>query len=112
MFLEVGRGTDVICVRVRFENPRHFELVLVDVLDHFLGRSCGGSSRLRVVVQHRVNDCACRANAVVDDVGHSPSGFVKDAVDDRFQALGCHCCAFQLSFSYYIDKYIKSQYTV
>ena len=89
---------------VRFENPRHFELVLVDVLGHFLGRSCGGSSRLRIVVQHRVYDCAGRTNAVVNDVGDGPSGFIKDAVDDRFQAVGCHCFAFQLSFQYCIDR--------
>ena len=79
---------------VRFENPLHFKLVFFDVLDHFLSRCRGGSARLWVVVQNRVNDGAVCANALVDDVGDGPSGFVKYAVDDGFQARGGHYMVF------------------
>ena len=91
MFFEIGGRTDVVRMGVRFKNPLHFELVLVDVLDHFLRRSRGGSARLWVVIQNRVNDGAGCTFALMDDIGNGPSGFVKDAVDDGLQAGGCHC---------------------
>jgi len=80
----------MICVGVRFENPLHFELVLFDVINYFCGRRRSSSSRLWVVVQNRVNDGAGCAFSLVDDVGDGPSGFVKYAVDDGFQARGGH----------------------
>jgi hypothetical protein len=79
---------------VRFENPPHFKLVFFDVLDHFLSRCRGGSARLWVVVQNRVNDGAGCANALVDDVSDGPGGFVEDAVDDGLLAGGGHYKAF------------------
>ncbi len=79
---------------VRFKNPLHSELVLFDVLDHFFSRCRGGSSRLGVVVQNRVNDGAGCAFALMDDVGNGPSGFVKDAVNDRLEAGGSHFRSF------------------
>ena len=81
--LEVGRRAQVIGVGVGFQDPGHVQAVGIDVGDDPVGRVGPGAARLGVVVQHGVNDGACRPWPLVDHVGHRPGGLVKNAVHVR-----------------------------
>ena len=94
--LQVGRSGQVVGVGVGFQNPGHGELLAFDEVNHFVGAGVAGAAGLGVVVQHRVDDGAVRARALVHNVGHGPGGGVKNAVN---QGLGCGAGHGKLLFS-------------
>ena len=87
---QVGRGTEVVRMRMGFQNPGGLQIVFTHIRNHFVRRVVSGPAGMGVVVQHRIDDGAGRARPLVHHVGHRPSGFVKNSVHLGFERIGGH----------------------
>ncbi|EXI71514.1 MAG: hypothetical protein AW07_03576 [Candidatus Accumulibacter sp. SK-11] len=68
LFLEVGSGREVIGVNVRLEDPLDAGAGLGDAVDQSVGIVGSDPCRLRVVVEHAVDDDTTRSVSIEDEV--------------------------------------------
>ena len=85
---QVGCGREVVGVGMGLQNPLRLQAVGAHVVDHLVGTSVVGTARLRVVVEHRIDDRAVAARAAVNDVGHRPGGWIEHAMHLRLCGVG------------------------
>ena len=81
--LEVGRGGQVVRMRVRLEDPFDAQRASPHEADDGIGGSCARTPGFRVVVEHRIDDDAGRAVAGVHHVGDGRGGGIEEGLDLR-----------------------------
>ena len=57
LLLQIGRGGEMVCMRVRLEQPVDGEALVAHIRDDRVGRSGGGASGRLIEVEDRVDDC-------------------------------------------------------
>ena len=79
LFLEVGGCREVIGVDVRLENPLDAGTGLGDAADQPVSIVGADSSRLRVVIEHAVDDDAARSVSIEDEVAVAARRRIKES---------------------------------
>ncbi|MNT73574.1 hypothetical protein D3C72_2122990 [compost metagenome] len=81
LLLQIGRGGQMVGVRVGFQQPAALQAVFAHEGDHLVGRGGRGAARFRVVVEHGVDDGAVPAIGLVDNIGDGGGGGVEESLD-------------------------------
>jgi len=81
LLLQVGRGGQVVRVRVGFQQPAALQAVLAHEGDDLVGRRGRGAARLGIIVEDGIDDGAVPAILFVDDVGDGGGGGVEESLD-------------------------------
>jgi hypothetical protein len=82
LLLQVGRGREVIGVRVGFEQPVDLEAGLTHVGDDRVGERGRGTARGLVEIEHRVDDRGAPGDGIVHHVARGEGRFMEEAAHD------------------------------
>src|SRR5690606_14586215 len=83
---DVACGGKMVGMGMRFQQPRHLQLLPLDEVYDLVGRLGSDTARLWVVVQYGIDHGACRVLGVVDHVGKSGGLFIEEG----FNLGRCH----------------------
>lgn len=81
LLLQVGRGGQVVGMRVGFQQPAALQAVFAHEGDHLVGRGGGRAARLRVVVEHGIDDGAVPTVGLIHNIGDGGGGGVEESLD-------------------------------
>src|SRR6056297_227583 len=84
--LQIGRGTQVVGMDMRLEQPLHIEIMLFDVSNDAVRRSSIGAARGIVEVQNAVDNGTGPPRGVLHEIRYGIRGVVEKAGDDRCHA--------------------------
>ena len=85
--LQIGRRRNVVGMRMRLDQPDHFQIIGSDVFDNPIGGAIRGPPRRGFEIEDRIDDRGLTGLGVVHYIGHRIGCFVEEPGDRRAQPL-------------------------
>ena len=85
LFLQIGRGRNMIGVRMGLQQPVNGQPFLSNKGDELIGGGCRGAARGRIVIEHAIDDRAAFGRGIIGDMARREGRLVEEAFDDELR---------------------------